>query len=295
MKKILLFAFFVMPLIGFAQSKLSYDLIFSLSAVSNSSSKAVTTSYGNSLPILLNSSGSPILITPGSGSIFVVAVPKNKPITYKAKITGGFSIGGKINYLVYKKLGIGIGTSLSYFKAVRSLNVTNTTQSFSAPLGFSGILLSGTGHWDSTASFPAGTYNYPESPSKQDQFQFVTIDIPVSINYSITKWQFEAGLITSFIASNSKKTLTKTHYDPEVSPPPSQTDPSVPQPTPDNTTKSFFSLSVSPQYQVNNKLRIGIEYTRALSNVYSTNWYSQNDYPGMKTSSLGLKILYKLK
>jgi hypothetical protein len=295
MKKVFAVILFALPCIGFAQSKFSYDLIFGLSGVSNSSGKAVTTSYGNSLPIILNSSGTPILLTPASGNVYTVAVPQTKPITYKAKITEGFTFGGKMNYEVYKNIQAGIGVSVSYFKAIRSLNVTNTTSSFSAPLGFSGLLVTGSGHWDSTANFPAGTYNYPESPAKQDQFKFVTINIPLNINYSIAKWQLEAGVITSFIISNSKKTFTKTQYDPEVSLPPSQTDPSVQQPTLENTTKHFFSLSISPQYQLNNKIKIGIEYTHALNNVYSTNWYSQNDYPGMKTSSLGLKLLYKLK
>jgi hypothetical protein len=121
------------------------------------------------------------------------------------------------------------------------------------------------------------------------------VNIPLTVGFSYAKWKLEAGINTSFLISNSKKTLIKEMLSDEISAAPPSFDPSVPQPSPVNTTKSFFSLSISPQYQLSTKLKIGIEYNHALSNVYSTNWYSQNDYPNMKTSSVGLKILYKLK
>ncbi len=293
MKRIVLFAFFIMPLIGFAQSKLSYDLILNISGVSNTSNKVQLNSGGFSTYIF-DSSGAPIIITPGSSGIFIAGIPQKKSLEYKTKLNVGFTVGAKLNYNVYKRLGIGIGASISYFMATRTLNNT-VSGTFPSSIIFTGIGLSSGGNWDSTRTLPAGTYSYSDGLDSEDKFKFVTLNIPLSVNYSIAKWQFEAGLITSFIVSNSKKIVVKSNDDSEISAsPPVYSDPSVPKPSPENEAKSFFSLSVSPQYQLSNKLKIGIEYIRGLSNSYSTNQYSKYTYPGMKTSSLGLKILFKL-
>jgi hypothetical protein len=123
----------------------------------------------------------------------------------------------------------------------------------------------------------------------------MTLNIPVTVSYSIAKWQLEAGVNTSFILNSKNTQTTEKNLNPEFSGAPPPLNPGDPQPSSDNKSKSFFSLSVSPQYQLSKKLKIGIEYIHALTNIYSTNWYSKETYPGMKTSSLGLKILYKLK
>lgn len=292
MKRIFLFAFFAMPYFATAQSKLSYDLVFNVSGVSNASPKSKTSSK-NLATYIFDSTGLPIIITPGSGSIYVTSIPKTDAIKYKAKLTSGITIGGKINYTFCKNIDISIGANFSYFRATRS--AITTTASFSTPVGFVGIGLNGAGNWDSTRNLPAGTYTYSNGVASVDKFKFLTVNIPVTASCSIAKWKLEAGIITSFIISNAKKTFTPDNFDPEIGPGPPTFDPSVPQPSPENKAKSFFSLSVSPQYQLSNKLKIGIEYNHALSNVYSTNWYSQDAYPSMKTNSLGLKILYKLK
>jgi hypothetical protein len=292
MKRIFLFAFFAVPYIAAAQSKLSYDLAFSVAGVSNASPKSKTAST-NPTPYIFDSSGSIFVITPVSGGTYFISVPKTDAVRYKAKLTGGFTVGGKLNYTIYKNMDIGIGANLSYFKVTRS--AITTTGAFSSSLGFIVVGLGSSGNWDSTRNLPAGTYTYSNGVTSVDKFKFLTANIPVTVSYSIAKWKLEAGIITSFIISTSKKTLLPEYFDPEIGPAPPSFDPSVPQPSPENKTKSFFSLSISPQYQLTSKLKIGIEYNHALSNVYSTNWYSQNDYPNMKTSSLGLKILYKLK
>ncbi|MBK7306672.1 MAG: hypothetical protein IPI88_06255 [Chitinophagaceae bacterium] len=149
MKKIILLAFFPLPLAGFAQSKLSFDLIFQISGVSNSSIKSKTNSgTGYYSPVILDSSGWPIILTPSSGNVYTIAAPKTNPVKYKAKLTAGLTVGGKLNYNVYKKLGIGIGASIFYFKTVRS--TITTPQSLTSAWGFSGIRLGVSGNWDST-------------------------------------------------------------------------------------------------------------------------------------------------
>jgi hypothetical protein len=294
MKRIFLFAFFALPYIAAAQSKLSYDLIFNVSGISNSTGKTKTNSVGRYFsPVFFDSAGTPVVLTTLSG-VYTAAVPKTNPVKYKAKLTGGFSIGGKLNYLAYKKLGISIGVSVSYFKVVRSS--IPTVESFSSPFGFTGSLLSSSGNWDSTRTYSPGTYTYSNGPETVEKFQFVTLNIPLSINYSFSKWQIEAGITSSFILGSKFAQETKKYSDPEISSAYSvPLNPYDPQPSPENETKHFFSVSVSPQYQLSNKLKIGIEYIHALSSVYSTNWYSKGIYPDMKTGSLGLKILYKLK
>jgi hypothetical protein len=283
-----------MPFTGFAQSKLNFDLIFKISGVSNSSVKPKTnsgTKYYS--PVLFDSLGSPIVITPSSGNIYTVAAPKTSPVKCKGKFTAGFTIGGKMTYDIYKKLGIGIGASISYFKAVRS--TITTSEALYSNISFYGALLSSSGNWDSTRSFSAGTYTYSNGPEREDKFQFVTLNIPLSINYSIAKWEFEAAITASIILNSKYTQATDQNSNLEISAYTAPQYPYDPQPSPENETKSFFSLSVSPQYQISNKLNIGIEYSLPLSSSYSTNWYSKGIYPDMKTSSLGLKILYKLK
>ena len=112
--------------------------------------------------------------------------------------------------------------------------------------------------------------------------KFVTINIPIAVVYSKAKWQFEGGIIPSFIIS-SKKEKYKVENTPEVIYPQ--------EPDFTNSQKVSFNISISPSYLVAKNVRIGLEYVHGLSpgliNAY--------DVYKLMPRSLGLKILYKIK
>jgi hypothetical protein len=289
MKIFYLLALSVLPIVGSAQSKLSYDLTVNTFGVFNRSGEALNTSRGFAT-FLLDSSGAPVIIRSSGGQVYTAA-PAKAPLQYNATVTGGFTIGCKLSYQVYKNMHIGVGAGVSWFKAMRSVQNSSSIITGS----FTGIGLSSTGTWDSSWRVAPGVYSFSNGLESEDEFKFVTLNVPVSLSYTLSKWTLELGIVSSFIMS-SKISQTKPEYNEEITiVMQHSSSPYDPQPSIENVIKNFFALSITPQYQLNKKVKIGIEYNHALTNSYNTNWYSSHLYPGMKTSSLGLKILYKLK
>ena len=126
-----------------------------------------------------------------------------------------------------------------------------------------------------------GTYTNSFEDKSNETFRFISLNIPLTINYFYKKWQFEAGIIPSILIStkekkdNSKKDPEMAFISPEVQF--------------SNTQKSTFDLCISPTYKLCKNICLGIEYKYGLSNILISEKYSD-----LKLRCLGIKILYKL-
>ncbi len=238
-----------------AQKKISYDLLFDAGIV-----------FSKSNPVTKSTPGF-ALYDPNNGTItFIPGVIKTTN-EYKNIITPKISLGARANYPLNQNFKIYAGLSFSYLKAKRK-----NTMFFP---GFS----------------PNAIYEY----TTIEIFNFYNLDIPLGATYIYNKWSLNFGITPSIIL-DSKLTQIKKPVDAEIEPvPPGPLHPLDPQPSPDNKTKSFISLSISPLYQLSERLKIGIEYNHGLTNSYSSDVYSTDVYQSMKTSTLGLKMLYKIK
>jgi hypothetical protein len=238
-----------------AQKKISFDLLFDAGTV-----------FSQSKPVVKYSPGY-ISYDPNTGvSTYIPGTSKaiNK---YKNIITPKISLGCNANYSLRENFKAYGGLCFSYLNAKRK-NIVALAIPFS----------------------PSQNFEY----ITEEIFNFYNVDIPLGVTYTKEKWSFNLCILSSIILSSNFASIIKTS-NPEIQPlPPATLNPLDPQPTSDNKTKKFVSLSISPLYQLSNKLKIGIAYNHALTNSYSTNWYSADFYQSMKTSSLGLKFLYKL-
>lgn len=206
------------------------------------------------------------MYNPGTGTITVI--PGNDRVTnkYKGITQPQFSLGGRVNYDLHNKLKLYGGLAVSFLKVKRE----NTM-----PMDFG------------TANNPyiIGYYITTE------MFNFYTLDIPIGANYTINKWSLGLGLVPSINLSSKLVKVEKDMFA-EIYP---YYDPLMPAHSPENRAGSFISASISPAYQLSNKIKLGIEYKHGLTNSYATDTYSSEVYQKMKTSTLGLKILYTIK
>jgi Outer membrane protein beta-barrel domain len=239
-----------------AQKKISFDLLFGAGTV-----------FSESKPVVKYSPGV-MSYDPNTGTTTYISFGSFKTTNqYKNVITPTLTLGVLANYPLSKKFQIYAGVSFRYLAATRK-NVSI----------FPHPLLSNT------------NYEYTVTES----FKFNNLNIPFGVSYNYNKWLLNIG-ITPTVILNSTFTQIKGPEDPEFSPgSPQPLNPIDPKPSPNNKTKSFASLSVSPLYQLSDKVKIGIEYDHALTNSYSTDMYSENLYQSMKTRTLCLKFLYKL-
>jgi len=241
-----------------AQRKISYDLVFDAGTV-----------FSRSKPIIKSTSGYAVY-DPNTGMITIVSGTSKPGNEYKNIISPKISLGVRANYTIKQNFKIYGGLSVSYVEAKRK----NT------------MIISG-------FSFAYSYYQFPTT----EIFKFYNLDIPLGASYIYNKWSFNVGIVPSVILNTKFSQKREDPVDPtEIQVMPYEPlHPLDPRPSPDNKTKSFISLSVSPMYQLNEKIKIGIEYNHGLNKSYSTDNFSSGFYQSMKTSTLGLKILYKLK
>jgi opacity protein-like surface antigen len=206
------------------------------------------------------------MYNPGTGTITVI--PGNDRIanTYKGMAQPQFSLGARVNYDLHKNLKLYGGLTVSFLKVKRE----NTM-----PMDF---------------GFPNNPYMIGYYITTET-FNFYTLDIPIGANYTINKWSLDLGLIPSINLSSKLVKVEKDMFA-EIYP---YYDPLMPAHSPQNRIGSFISASILPAYQVSNKIKVGIEYKHGLTDSYATDTYSSEVYQKMKTSTLGLKILYKIK
>jgi hypothetical protein len=239
-----------------AQKKVSFDLIFDAGTV-----------FSQTKPVVKYSPGV-MSYDPTTGTATYISVGSFKTTNqYKNVLTPAITAGARANHSVTQNFQIYAGVSFTYLAAKRK-NISVFPNPFR----------------------PNTNYEY----SLTELFKFYNLNIPLGVSYNYNKWLLDIG-VTPTIILNSTFTQIKGPADPEFTPgaslPPG---PGDPVPSPDNKTKSFASLSVSPLYQLNDHVKIGIEYLHALENSYSANRYSANLYQSMKINTLCLKLLYKL-
>lgn len=258
MKYIISFILAVSILSTKAQSKVSYDLIFDVGTV-----------FSRSNPIIKKDPGYAVY-DPNTGMITIVPGTSKPGNEYKNIISPKISLGARANYTLKENFKIYAGLSISYLEAKRK----NT------------MIISG-------FSFINSYYQFPTT----EVFKFYNLDIPFGASFTYNKWTFNAGITPSIIFTTKFSQHKEEPVDPtEIQILPYQPlHPLDPYPSPVNKTKSFISLSISPIYQLSSKLKIGIEYSHGLSKSYHTDDFSLDYYQSMKTSTLGLKILYTLK
>lgn len=203
---------------------------------------------------------------PNTGTTTIVpGSPGRNTNTFKNIISPQGSVGARATYALNDHFRVFGGLAFSFLKVRRE----NTVPLSSATGGFFNDYVS------------------------KEEFDFYNLDIPIGVRYAVKKWSFDAGLTPSVILS-SKLSNIRTPSDPEVSPAPWPLNPGDPQPTPDNIKKTFISAFIAPAYQAGKKIKIGIEYSHGLTNMYEANFYSSGIYQQMKNSTLSLKIIYKL-
>jgi hypothetical protein len=240
-----------------AQSKFSFDVEFGAGTV-----------FSRSKPIKQYSPAI-FLHDPNTGTTAYIPRTLRTTNEYKNILTPQFFLGVKTNYTLKHNLKIYAGVSFSYMEAKRK----------------------------NTLIIPN-----PFGNSKNSEFittellKFYNFDIPLGVTYIYNKWSFNIGITPSIIL-NSKFAEIKEPADPQEITPyyPWTNDPTYPRPSTGNKAKNYISLLISPLYQLNSRLKIGIEYKHGLTRSYYTDDFSSEYYQSMKTSSLGLKILYKLK
>lgn len=190
---------------------------------------------------------------------------------YKNEFTPQLTVGIKANYTFKQNFKIYAGVSFSYLDVKRK-NILIIPNPFS----------------NSSEKFEFVT---------KESFKFYNINFPLGVSYTYHKWSLNLGVIESVIVNSKFYEMNENTDDPpEIQPYyPWTNDPTYPRPSSVNKAKNYISLSISPSYQLNSRLRIGLQYNHGLTKSYYADNYSSEYYQSMKTSSLGLKILYKLK
>jgi hypothetical protein len=255
--KYVIFCILTLSALGtIAQRKMSYDLLFDVSAV-----------FGTSKPVIENRPGV-ALYDANTGMITYIPGSSRTSNEYKNIVSPKISLGARLNYTVKQNIEINAGVSVSFLQAKRE----NTF--FFPGLG------------------PNSNFKYITTES----IKFYNLDIPLGATYIYNKWSFNLGITPSIILHSKLTQVKKGSGEPQEVTPifPWTANPQDPQPSPDNKIKSFISLSISPLYQLSNKLKIGLEYNHGLNESYAMEPYPWDVYQSMKTSTLGLKILYKL-
>jgi len=245
-------------------------LIFSLLTLNILNAKAqAKISYDLFLDAGTSLSKSPTVVIPGfrafqydpnTGTTTIIQFASKTSNTFKNKISPQVSLGVRANYALsqFIKLYGGLGISFINSKRINTFPITVGGKNFD--------------------------YITTES------FNFYNLNFKLGLSASKNKWSLNVGISPSLILS-SKVAVIEKPEDPEFYPaPPGTLNPQDPQPSADNKEKGFISISISPLYQVSNKLKIGLEYDHGLSKLYSSEVYQS-----MKVSSLCFKIVYKLK
>jgi hypothetical protein len=197
---------------------------------------------------------------PNTGTTTTVQFASKTSNTFKNKISPQVSFGVRANYTLTQYLKIYGGLGLSFLNAKRI----------------------------NTFPITVGGKNFDYITT--ESFNFYNLDFKLGLSASKNKWSLNVGISPSLIL-NSKVAVIEKPENPEFYPAsPGTLNPQDPQPSADNKERAFISISISPLYQVSNKLKIGLEYDHGLSKLYSSEIYQS-----MKVSSLCFKILYKLK
>ena len=258
--KFLIFCMLTLSIINTkAQNKISFDLQFDAGTV-----------FSQSKHLKKYSSGA-FLYDPNTGTTVYIPGTYRNTNEYKNVLTPHFTLGAKANYTLKENFKIYAGLTFGYIEAKRK----------------------------NTLIIPSP---FPNNPGN---FEFVTIEslkfynlnIPLGVTYIYNKWSLDFGITPSIILNSKFTEMEEKPEDPpEISPSyPWTNDPTYTRPSSNNKAKNYISLSISPLYQLNDKLKIGVEYSHGLTRSYYADDYSSEYYQSMKTSTLGVKMLYKLK
>ena len=256
--KYLIFCLLVLSILNAkAQKKMSFDLQFDAGAV-----------FSRSKPVIKYSPGA-FGYDPNTGTTIYMPGTLRTTNEYKNILTPQFALGLKANYTIKQNFKVYAGLSFSYVEAKRK-----------------------------------NTLIIPSPFNNNESFEFITnellkfynVNFPIGVTYIYDKWSLNFGITPSIILNSKFTEMKEKPADPpEISPwYPWTNDPTYPRPSSANKAKNYISLSISPLYQLNSKLKIGIEYNHGLTKSYYADDYSTEYYQSMKTSTLGLKILYKL-
>ena len=254
--------FFVLPLSFLnakAQNKFSFDVEFDAGTV-----------FSRSKTVIKYSPGA-FAYDPSTGTTVYMPGTLRTTNEYKNVLTPQFTLGVKANYTIKQNLKVYAGLSFSYVEAKRKNTLI-------IPNPFT----------NNTTNFEFIT---------NESLKFYNVDIPVGVTYIYDKWSLNFGITPSIILNSKFTEMKEKPADPpEISPwYPWTNDPTYLRPSSANKAKNYISLSISPLYQLNSKLKIGIEYNHGLTKSYYADDYSSEYYQSMKTSTLGLKILYTFK
>mgnify|MGYP000900626183 CR=1 FL=1 len=242
-------------IIAEAQKNLHCDIILNVGAVLSSSKPNTRDMAGAAL------------LDPVNNTITFLSGPYQVTYGFKTLISPKLSAGVNLYYTVRKDMNIYAGLELSLLKAKRE-----NTMTFPVPVPAVSTIKTIT----------------------TESFDFYNLDIPIGASYRYKKWSINLGFTPSIIlhstftqvrksSSSEISLISGTPYLPQD-----------PQPSPDNKSKGFLSLSFAPFYQLTNKFKIGIGYNLALTKSYTVDYASRNIYQAMKTNTLDLKILYNL-
>jgi opacity protein-like surface antigen len=253
--------FILLTMVGFssaAQNKISFEGQLEAGTV-----------FSRSKPIVRKSPGY-VIFDPNTGGTTYMPGKVSSNNNYKNLPSAQFELGVKASYKIGQDFKIYSGLSFSYLEAKRR-NTVVVPNMFPVDTSFAFVT--------------------------NESLKLWSVAIPLGVTYRYKKWFLDVGIIQSILL-NSKLTEQKESsvYPPEITVAyPWMMNSSIPPPSSQNKAKSYLSLSFSPQYQINSRLKVGLEYTYGVSNAYAADKYSADYYQSMKTNTLGLKILYALK
>lgn len=273
----------------YSQSKISYDLILTVSGVTNTS-KPFQTTTRTAAPILQDTSGNWGTISLHTFNSLGVS----KENSFTSKITSEITFGGRVSYPLEKNINITGGISLSFVSAKRAakqkesswFNVVDTS---GGRVIIQGGYLVAISSIYSVRNFALGPNLNETNYRRSDNFNFIVLNIPLAVSYRFKKWQFETG-ITPAVILNTKENKEKPQIDAEISNVGySAIYPYDPVPSEKNDVSMFVSWNLSPVYNLSKHVLVGLEYNQGLTKIFSSDVHES-----MKIKRLGIKMLYKL-
>ena len=188
---------------------------------------------------------------------------------YKNFPTPQVTIGLRGNYEIRQNFQLHAGLAFSYLEAKRRNTVTSL--------------------------FTTTPGNSIAELVTDESFKFYNLEIPIGISFLNKKWSLEVGITPSIILDSRFEEM-KDAFDPaEITIEyPWESSSSIPRPSTNNKAKTYFSLSISPLYQLSSRLSLGVEYNHGLTKAYYTDDYASNYYQSMKLNTLGFKVLYAI-
>jgi hypothetical protein len=286
MKKVFFFTFFLFSSFFYAKAqiskRLSYRTFLSVGVTSNNIRSSV-----ENPPVAF-----PVMDTNGRVHFFTNEQLYNQKTTKRnvSKISSIFSGGAIVNFRLTNDFFLKSGIGLSAFRVVRNTSI-NSSSKFTIvdTINNKSILEGGyvippffvvSGVGTQVPRFYPGVYENYSSYEMQQAYSFVSIDLPIGLQYRYKKFKFEQGVEISFIL-NTKNVAKNPFTDPEFNGPPSQFE---------NKVKSFFSYCGGVDYSITKKVDLGVIYKIGLTDALQS-----SDLNSLKVNSFGLRVSYNFK